>query len=107
MKVRASIPSAEAFATPGAYTATRPPGFAQRRGPIRRFTTAVDEALHCAVMDRPSRRLALGPTDVLVERRADGAIGLRSPHPLGAYPQTLTERLEHWAARAPERTLFA
>jgi len=58
-------------------------------------------------MDRPSRRLALGPIDVLVERRADGAIGLRSPHPLGAYPQTLTERLEHWAARAPERTLFA
>src|SRR2546425_2374610 len=62
-------------------------------------------------MDRPDRNLQrplkLGPTDVTVERRAGGVIHLRSPHPLGAYPRQMTERLEHWAERAPERTLFA
>src|SRR2546428_234851 len=58
-------------------------------------------------MDRPLRPLRLGPTDVTVERRAGGVIHLRSPHPLGPYPRRLTERLEHWAERAPERTLFA
>src|SRR5713101_6627785 len=62
-------------------------------------------------MDRPlrspDRPLQLGPTDVTVERRAGGVIHLRSPHPLGSYPRRLTERLEHWAERAPERTLFA
>ena len=58
-------------------------------------------------MDRPLRPLKLGPTDVTVERRAGGAIHLRSPHPLGAYPRHMTERLEHWAAHAPERILLA
>jgi feruloyl-CoA synthase len=58
-------------------------------------------------MDRPLRPLKLGPTDVTVERRAGGVIHLRSPHPLGPYPRRMTERLEHWAERAPERTLFA
>jgi feruloyl-CoA synthase len=53
------------------------------------------------------RSVRLGPTDVLVERRADGVIHLRSPHSLGPYPAKLTERLEHWAARAPDRILFA
>ncbi|HEU5177292.1 MAG TPA: AMP-binding protein, partial [Burkholderiales bacterium] len=44
---------------------------------------------------------------VSVERRADRAIVLRSPHALGAYPAKLTERLEHWARVAPDRVLFA
>ncbi len=58
-------------------------------------------------MDRPRRPLELGPKEITVERRADGTIHLRSPHPLGAYPRRMSERLEHWAARAPERILFA
>ena len=58
-------------------------------------------------MTRPLRSVRLGPTDVVVERRPGGVIGLRSPHALGAYPPHLIERLEHWAERAPERTLFA
>jgi feruloyl-CoA synthase len=32
---------------------------------------------------------------------------LRSRHALGAYPETITDRLEYWANRAPRRTLFA
>ncbi|HZE59317.1 MAG TPA: AMP-binding protein [Burkholderiales bacterium] len=58
-------------------------------------------------MDRPRRPLELGPKDVTVERRADGVTHLRSPHALGAYADRMTERLEHWASRAPDRSLFA
>ena len=43
----------------------------------------------------------------MVERRAGGALHLRSPHPLGPYPAKLTERLDHWAAQAPERLFLA
>jgi feruloyl-CoA synthase len=53
------------------------------------------------------RPVRLGPSDVVVERRADGVIHMRSPHALGPYPVKLTERLEYWAARAPDRVLFA
>lgn len=56
---------------------------------------------------RPARAVRLGPTDVDVEQRADGTLHMRSPHPLGAYPTKLTERLEYWAVRAPDRVLFA
>jgi feruloyl-CoA synthase len=53
------------------------------------------------------RPVHLGPRDVVMERRADGAFLLRSPHQLGPYPVKLTERLEYWARRAPDRILFA
>jgi feruloyl-CoA synthase len=53
------------------------------------------------------RSVRLGPTEVVVERRAGGIFHLRSPHALGPYPVKLTERLEYWAARAPDRILFA
>src|SRR5215831_2167623 len=55
----------------------------------------------------PMRPVRLGPRDVVVEHRPDGAIHLRSPHPLPPYPVKLTERLEHWAAIAPERPFLA
>src|SRR3984957_4968017 len=55
----------------------------------------------------PLRQVLLGPADVLVERRSDGAILMRSPHPLPAFPQKLTERLVHWAKAAPERVFLA
>jgi feruloyl-CoA synthase len=32
---------------------------------------------------------------------------MRSPHALGPYPRRLTERLEEWAARAPDRLFLA
>jgi feruloyl-CoA synthase len=53
------------------------------------------------------RPVRLGPRDVVMERRADGAFILRSPHRLGPYPAKLTERLEYWAAKVPDRVLFA
>lgn len=52
-------------------------------------------------------QLNVGPVGVEVDRRGDGSIRLRSPHPLGPYPDKLGERLVHWAAVAPDRTLFA
>ena len=45
----------------------------------------------------PLRPVRLGPADVQLDRKPDGTIFLRSPHPLGAYPDKLTQRLEHWA----------
>jgi feruloyl-CoA synthase len=55
----------------------------------------------------PMRPVRLGPRDVVVDRRPDGTIHLHSPHPLPPYPAKLTERLEHWAAIAPERAFLA
>jgi feruloyl-CoA synthase len=53
------------------------------------------------------RAVRLGPHDVDLERRRDGTILLRSPHPLPPYPAKLTERLEHWARTTPQRIFLA
>src|SRR5688572_6055515 len=53
---------------------------------------------------RPAR---LGPLDAVVDRRLDGTVYVRSPHALGPYATKLTERLEHWAEHAPDRTFLA
>ena len=53
------------------------------------------------------RKVALGPASVSVSRDDRGRYLLKSPAPLSPYPARLTERLVHWAAQAPERTLFA
>jgi feruloyl-CoA synthase len=55
----------------------------------------------------PLRPVRLGAADVALERRGDGAVLMRSPHPLPAYPRTLTERLAHWATAAPDRVFLA
>jgi feruloyl-CoA synthase len=55
----------------------------------------------------PLRPVRLGPADVLIERRTDGAILLRSPHPLSPYPKNLTERLRYWAGAQPDRVFLA
>jgi feruloyl-CoA synthase len=59
------------------------------------------------VASAPLRPVRLGPADVLLERNADGTIILHSPHKLGAYPDKLTQRLEHWAKAAPGRVFLA
>ncbi|HZF80459.1 MAG TPA: feruloyl-CoA synthase [Rubrivivax sp.] len=48
-----------------------------------------------------------GCLQALVEQRPDGVQVLRSAEPLGPVPLRLTDRLEHWAAVAPDRTLVA
>ena len=55
----------------------------------------------------PLRPVRLGPSDVTVERKPDGTLYLRSPHPLDVYPDKLTLRLEHWAKAAPDRVYLA
>ena len=55
---------------------------------------------------RRTRSFRLAEPAIAVERRG-GALYLRSSHTLGAYPRTLTERLDYWAARAPERVFLA
>jgi len=47
------------------------------------------------------------PADTSIEYRSDGSILARSPHALGRYPRTITERLEHWAEVAPGRAFLA
>jgi feruloyl-CoA synthase len=55
----------------------------------------------------PFRPVRLGPRDYLIDRRPDGTIYMRSPHPLGPYPTKLTDRLEYWADKAPDRVFLA
>ena len=57
--------------------------------------------------DRPYRRVRLGPSDVVVDRRPDGSLLVRSPHALGAYPERMTEPFDHWARHASYRTFLA
>ena len=54
------------------------------------------------------RRLSLGGSlAATFEPRSDGATIVRSAEALAAYPLRLTDRLLHWAAAAPERSLAA
>ena len=48
-----------------------------------------------------------GCLSATLEKRADGVHVLRSTEALQEYPQRLTDKLEHWAQAAPERTLVA
>ena len=51
--------------------------------------------------------LRLAPPEVRVERRADGAMILRSPQKLGAHARAAGEWLLRWAREAPQRTFLA
>jgi feruloyl-CoA synthase len=55
----------------------------------------------------PYRHVRLGPTDVVVDQRTDGSILVRSPHPLGPYPERITEPFDYWAHHASYRTFLA
>src|SRR4249919_3064760 len=57
--------------------------------------------------ERTQRSVRLCAPEVLVDRRADGTIFLKSGRTLPAYPEKLTERLVHWANAAPERVFMA
>jgi feruloyl-CoA synthase len=56
---------------------------------------------------RPVRSVHIQPNETTVRHGADGAVYLHSPRPLGDYPVRLTDRLEHWADAAPDRTFLA
>ena len=53
------------------------------------------------------RGLRLAPPEVRVERRADGAVILRSPRKPGAHARAVGEWLVGWAREAPDRVFLA
>ena len=57
-------------------------------------------------MTRRTRSIRLSAQAVVAERR-NGCVVLRSPQVLPAYPRSMTARLDEWAARVPDRVLFA
>jgi len=55
----------------------------------------------------PLRPVRLGPAECLLDRIPDGTVYIRSPQKLEPYPGKLTQRLEYWAAAAPDRIFIA
>jgi feruloyl-CoA synthase len=53
------------------------------------------------------RPLRFGPRATQVERGVDGTLYLRSPQPLGAFRERVTDALVHWAGVAPDRRFIA
>jgi feruloyl-CoA synthase len=73
--------------------------------PMRRIMSKPLRDVHAKpVRYRPVR---LGPRDYVLDKRPDGTVYVRSPHPLGFYPDKLSERLEYWADKAPDRAFLA
>ena len=56
---------------------------------------------------RRIRPVHISTTDAIVRTDADGVIHMVSPQPLGPYPVRLTDALDEWAARAPDRVYLA
>lgn len=53
------------------------------------------------------RPVRMGSMRAEAETRADGTIYVRSLEPLGDYPRSMTDRLEHWAATTPDAVFLA
>jgi feruloyl-CoA synthase len=53
------------------------------------------------------RPVRIAPTESVVRPGAGGVVYMQSPCPLGAYPVRITDRLEHWARAAPDRSFLA
>ncbi len=53
------------------------------------------------------RHFRMGDCHAEVEKRDDGCLLVRNVHPLGPYPDKLTQMLEHWARVAPDRVWLA
>ncbi len=58
-------------------------------------------------LSAPVRRVDFPPADVETWNTADGGLVVRPKHPLGPYPDKLTERLDHWATHAADRVFLA
>ena len=55
----------------------------------------------------PYHQVRFGPRATTAERRADGSMLLRSPHPLGRYEERVTDPLIRWAGARPGHTFLA
>ena len=51
--------------------------------------------------------VSLHVPEMAIAEDTDGILRARAKTPLGPYPARLTERLEHWAGRAPDRVFLA
>jgi len=60
-----------------------------------------------AANEIPVRKVRLSRLEPNIETRADGTIIMTCRDQLGAYPEKITERLEHWAKEAPDRVFMA
>jgi feruloyl-CoA synthase len=58
-------------------------------------------------MTAPFRDVALGAPDISVDRRPDGVILAKSPHPLPQELKRMTDALVYWASAAPDRLFMA
>ena len=56
---------------------------------------------------RRVRAARVASLSAIVDLRANGSIYVRSSQPLGEYPARVTDRLEYWAERAPNRIFLA
>ena len=57
-------------------------------------------------VSRPVRAVRIGSADPTIEHRANGCTYVRASSGLGAYPDTLSARLDHWAREAPDRAFL-
>ncbi|HMN73553.1 MAG TPA: feruloyl-CoA synthase [Rhodoblastus sp.] len=53
------------------------------------------------------RAVELGPQDVEIDRRRNGIVYARSPHPLGEAPRTITTPFLKWAKETPDAIIVA
>ncbi len=58
-------------------------------------------------LSAPVRRVNFPPSGVETWHTSDGGLAVRPKHPLGPYPDKLTERLDYWAVNAPDRVFLA
>ena len=56
---------------------------------------------------RRLRPVRIAPIDTVVRVEADGSVYMESPTRLGPYPTRITDRLEYWADRVPDRIFLA
>jgi feruloyl-CoA synthase len=57
--------------------------------------------------DAPVRLARILAPDTIVHRDSAGVVRAHSPHTLSSYPVRLTDRLDLWAERAPDRAFLA
>jgi len=57
-------------------------------------------------MTTTQRDVRFGARDVIMTRDASGAIYVRPVHQLGTYPTKLTEKLDYWAQKTPDRVFM-
>ncbi len=55
----------------------------------------------------PIRTADMGNCRAELQQRADGSMLVRNVNPLGTYPVRITERLDFWASKTPDRTWLA